>query len=154
MLTEYIQAALRQAKYEILPEDNEYYGEVPALQGVWATGDTLEDVRLQVSVEEGVLGFLGSNSRIHIRDRVVDVPSAPSPAEASHTYVVSATLHVRFYVLGLKVRDRRYGLEDVVETASGLRRQVLTSPDGSYVALERRDALDERWRPSARPPNQ
>ncbi|MEX2400489.1 MAG: hypothetical protein WD423_06925 [Rhodothermales bacterium] len=119
-----------------------------------ATGDTLEDVRLQVSVEEGVLGFLGSNSRIHIRDRVVDVPSAPSPAEASHTYVVSATLHVRFYVLGLKVRDRRYGLEDVVETASGLRRQVLTSPDGSYVALERRDALDERWRPSARPPNQ
>ncbi|MEX2599581.1 MAG: type II toxin-antitoxin system HicB family antitoxin [Dehalococcoidia bacterium] len=57
MLTEYIQAALRQAKYEILPEDNEYYGEVPALQGVWATGDTLEACReeLREVIEDWLL---------------------------------------------------------------------------------------------------
>ena len=29
MLLEYIQAALRRARYEILPDDGSYYGEIP-----------------------------------------------------------------------------------------------------------------------------
>src|SRR5262245_1854078 len=41
MLTEYIQAAMRRATYEILPEDKTYYGEIPGFQGVWANADTL-----------------------------------------------------------------------------------------------------------------
>ncbi len=45
MLTEYIQAALRRAKYEILPEDKTYYGNIPGLQGVWANAETLEACR-------------------------------------------------------------------------------------------------------------
>jgi Uncharacterised protein family (UPF0150). len=42
MLTEYIQEALRRARYEIIDDEEPYYGEVPELQGVWATGKTLE----------------------------------------------------------------------------------------------------------------
>ncbi len=45
MITEYIQAALSRAKYEIIEEKEPYYGEVPELAGVWATGKTLEDCR-------------------------------------------------------------------------------------------------------------
>jgi predicted RNase H-like HicB family nuclease len=45
MITEYIEAALSQAKYEIINDEEPYYGEVPSLIGVWATGKTLEECR-------------------------------------------------------------------------------------------------------------
>jgi predicted RNase H-like HicB family nuclease len=45
MLTEYIKAALDRAKFEIIKDDEPYYGEVPELEGVWATGKTLEECR-------------------------------------------------------------------------------------------------------------
>ncbi len=44
MLIEYIQQALRLAKYEIL-EDGSFYGEIPGFDGVWAQAQTLEDCR-------------------------------------------------------------------------------------------------------------
>ena len=47
MLTEYIRAALWQAKYEIL-EDGTFYGEIPNCQGVYAHAETLEDCREQL----------------------------------------------------------------------------------------------------------
>jgi predicted RNase H-like HicB family nuclease len=57
MLLEYIQAALRQAKYEILPDEGSYYGEVPTCQGVYAQAPTLEACReeLREVLEEWVL---------------------------------------------------------------------------------------------------
>jgi len=45
MITEYINAALGQAKYEIIDNEEPYYGEVPGLEGVWASGRTLEECR-------------------------------------------------------------------------------------------------------------
>jgi predicted RNase H-like HicB family nuclease len=45
MLTEYIDEALRRARYEIIKDDEPYYGEVKELRGVWATGKTLEQCR-------------------------------------------------------------------------------------------------------------
>lgn len=45
MITEYIKAALGQAKYEIINDEEPYYGEVPGLEGVWAAGRTLEECR-------------------------------------------------------------------------------------------------------------
>ena len=42
MLLEYIEEALRRARYEIIEDEEPYYGEIPELQGVWATGRTLE----------------------------------------------------------------------------------------------------------------
>jgi predicted RNase H-like HicB family nuclease len=45
MITEYIQAALSRAQYEIIKDKEPYYGEVPGLEGVWATGKTLEECR-------------------------------------------------------------------------------------------------------------
>ncbi len=45
MILEYINAALEKAKYEIIEDDEPYFGEVPGLKGVWATGKTLEECR-------------------------------------------------------------------------------------------------------------
>ncbi len=54
MISDYIRAAMRQAHYEILPEDNLFYGEIPRLRGVLATGETLEECREELeSVLEG-----------------------------------------------------------------------------------------------------
>ena len=45
MITEYIEAALAKAIYEIIKDEEPYYGEIPGLQGVWASGKTLEECR-------------------------------------------------------------------------------------------------------------
>jgi predicted RNase H-like HicB family nuclease len=45
MIHAYIDAALQRAHYELIQDDEPYYGEVPELQGVWATGKTLEECR-------------------------------------------------------------------------------------------------------------
>jgi len=57
MLLEYIEAALRRAKYEILPDDGSYYGEIPECLGVYANSKTLENCReeLRETLEEWVL---------------------------------------------------------------------------------------------------
>jgi len=49
MLTEYLQAAMRKAKYEILDANEGYYGEIPGFQGVWANADNLEDCRKELA---------------------------------------------------------------------------------------------------------
>ena len=57
MLLQYIQVALERAHYEIIEDTEPFYGEVPALSGVWATGKTLEECRrnLAEAVEDWVL---------------------------------------------------------------------------------------------------
>ena len=49
MLVEYIAAALSKAKYELIKDEEPYYGEVPELEGVWATGKTLEECRTNLA---------------------------------------------------------------------------------------------------------
>ena len=49
MIIEYIETALSRAKYEIIEDEEPYYGEVPELKGVWATGKTLEECRKNLS---------------------------------------------------------------------------------------------------------
>jgi len=44
MLTNYISQKLDRARYKIL-EDGTYFGEIPGLQGVWASEKTLEKCR-------------------------------------------------------------------------------------------------------------
>ena len=56
MLASYIRAAMRQARYEIIEDDGSFYGEIPAITGVWANARTLEACREELeSVLEGWL---------------------------------------------------------------------------------------------------
>ena len=45
MLTKYIEAAMKHAHYEILPDDGTIYGELPDCRGVYANAFTLEECR-------------------------------------------------------------------------------------------------------------
>ena len=45
MITDYIEAALAQAKYQMIEDEEPFYGEVPNLVGVWASGKTLDECR-------------------------------------------------------------------------------------------------------------
>ena len=66
MLRNYIQAALRRAHYEIIEDAEPFYGEVPELKGVWATGETLEACRdnLESTIEGWLLMRLSRNLSI------------------------------------------------------------------------------------------
>jgi predicted RNase H-like HicB family nuclease len=57
MLTNYINAAMRHAHYEILPDDGSYYGDIPTFEGVYANAETLEDCREELAevLEEWIL---------------------------------------------------------------------------------------------------
>ena len=63
MLTEYVEEALRLARYEIIDDAEPYYGEVRELEGVWATGKTLEECRehLEDVIEGWILVSLRKN---------------------------------------------------------------------------------------------
>ena len=45
MISDYVNAALSRAHYEIIDDPEPYYGEVSELSGVYATGKTLEQCR-------------------------------------------------------------------------------------------------------------
>lgn len=57
MLTKYIAAVMRRARYEILSDDGSYYGEIPKCRGVYANARTLEECRaaLADALEDWVL---------------------------------------------------------------------------------------------------
>ncbi len=57
MIVEYINAALARATYEKLEDKaHPYFGRVPVLKGVWATGKTLEECRKRLA--EVIEGWL------------------------------------------------------------------------------------------------
>jgi len=64
MLIQYNHAALERAKYEIIDNEEPYYGEVPELEGVWATGKTLEEYRrnLEEVIDEWTIIKLNNGS--------------------------------------------------------------------------------------------
>lgn len=57
MLTEYVSAAMRKAKYKILKGGEGYFGEIPACKGAWANARTLESCRdeLREVLEDWIL---------------------------------------------------------------------------------------------------
>jgi len=72
MLTKYIQAAVHQAKYKILSDDDTFYGEIPGFQGVWANAGTLEACREELAevLEEWILLRLSWNLPLPVVDGI------------------------------------------------------------------------------------
>lgn len=63
MITEYIRASMRQASYEMLPDDNSFHGEIPGFAGVYANADTLAACRdeLEEVLEDWILVRVSKN---------------------------------------------------------------------------------------------
>jgi len=72
MLTEYIRAAMKKAKYEILPDDSSFYGEIPGFDGVYANADTLEACRdeLEEVLEEWIFFRISRNLPLPVVDGI------------------------------------------------------------------------------------
>ncbi len=70
MLTDYLKAALRHARYEILSDDNSFYGEIPECNGVYANAPTLEACRdeLEEVLEEWIFFRAHKNLSLPIID--------------------------------------------------------------------------------------
>ncbi len=45
MLTDYVEAAMRKAKYKMLPQNEGFFGQIPGFRGAWANASTLEPCR-------------------------------------------------------------------------------------------------------------
>jgi len=69
MLAEYIDKAMEQAVYEIIEDEQTYWGEVPALQGVWARHATLEGCRREL--REAVSDWIALRLRLGLAIPVV-----------------------------------------------------------------------------------
>lgn len=72
MLTEYIRATMKKARYEILPDDNSFYGEIPGFDGVYANADTLEACRdeLEEVLEEWIFFRISRNLPLPVVDGI------------------------------------------------------------------------------------
>jgi predicted RNase H-like HicB family nuclease len=72
MLTSYIRAAMRKAKYEILADDGTFYGEIPDFQGVYTNAETLEGCRdeLEEVLEEWILFRVSRNLPLPVIDGI------------------------------------------------------------------------------------
>lgn len=70
MISQYLSAALGKARYEILPDDGSYYGEIPGLEGVYANAGTLEGCReeLREVLEEWILFRVSRNLSVPVVD--------------------------------------------------------------------------------------
>jgi predicted RNase H-like HicB family nuclease len=68
MILEYIKSAMKNAHYELLEEDNSFYGEIPGFQGVYANEATLEECRdeLESVLEDWILFSISRNSMLPI----------------------------------------------------------------------------------------
>jgi len=80
MLTKYIRAAMRHARYEILPDDGSFYGEIPGFQGVWANAPTLEACReeLREVLEDWIILGLRLGHTLPVVDGIRLMPEQES----------------------------------------------------------------------------
>ena len=76
MFAEYITAALSKANYKIL-DNSEYVATVPGLQGVWATGKTIEGARTELV--EVIEGWIALRLRLGL-----PIPSMDNPVSYTH----------------------------------------------------------------------
>ncbi len=57
MILDYLSAALESAHYELIEDEEPFYASVPGLEGIWATGRSLEECRRNLSsaIEDWIL---------------------------------------------------------------------------------------------------
>ena len=72
MLTNYIRSAMHRVKYEMLPDDGSFYGEIPGFDGIYANADTLEACReeLEEVLEEWILLRVSKNLSLPVIDGI------------------------------------------------------------------------------------
>lgn len=85
MLTDYIQAAMHKAHYELI-EDRTFVATIPGFQGIWANAETLEACRdeLRSVLEDWILVSLTQQVPLPVLDGLdLNLDPNPSPVEVA-----------------------------------------------------------------------
>jgi predicted RNase H-like HicB family nuclease len=71
MLTEYIEAAMKQAMYKTI-EDGTYFGDIPGFQGVWGNAKTLKECQIELRevLEEWLVLMLRDDQNVPAVDGI------------------------------------------------------------------------------------
>ena len=82
MIVDYIQHAMRHAKYELM-ENGRFYGHIPECQGTWGEGATLEECRdeLQSVLEDWLMVAIRFGDPLPVIDGI-DLNPQPAYAQA------------------------------------------------------------------------
>lgn len=72
MFAEYIEAAMKKAKFKLLGGGEGYFGRIPGFQGVWSNADTLKECREEFRsvLEEWMLFRLRDGLDLPVAGRV------------------------------------------------------------------------------------
>ena len=84
MFAEYILTALEKAQYKVIDNGDEpYFVDVPELDGVWATGCTVEDARRNFieALEDWIAAHLLWNLALRQGDQAAKMPLRQSKRE-------------------------------------------------------------------------
>ena len=81
MISDYLNAAMKRAHYEMIEDEEPFYGEIRACQGVWATGANLGGCRqnLLEALEGWLILGLQRGLPIPAIDGVTVAVSDPAP---------------------------------------------------------------------------
>lgn len=84
MITDYIHAAMGQAKYELM-ENGGFFARIPACPGVWAEGGALESCREELlsTLEDWLLLGLQLGHKLPVIDGL-DLNRKPDPQEPAY----------------------------------------------------------------------
>ena len=77
MIRQYMDKAMRRAHYEIIDDDEPFYGEIDGFKGLWATGNTLEECRdnLEETLEDWLLFSIAKGLPIpEVEGASIEVP--------------------------------------------------------------------------------
>ena len=83
MISDYLDAAMKRAHYEMIQDEEPFYGEIRECQGVWATGANLEECRQNLL--EALEGWLILGLQRGLPVRAIDgITVAVSDPAAAH----------------------------------------------------------------------
>jgi hypothetical protein len=72
MFIDYIQAAMRRAKYDVLPDGEGFFGEIAGFRGLWANAPTLEACRNELldTLQDWMLIRMENRLRLPVIDGI------------------------------------------------------------------------------------
>ncbi len=76
MLSQYIRTAMTRAQYQVVPDKDAIYGEIPGFEGVSAQAETLEDCRHDLS--EALEEWIFFRASRHLPVPIIDGVEMPS----------------------------------------------------------------------------
>ncbi|MBN9351845.1 MAG: hypothetical protein J0H55_14285 [Chitinophagaceae bacterium] len=101
-------------------------GEFKNLYAV-SQGKFAQTISIIMTIESGVLNFLGSKNKVTIDGR--------SKTENDTGMIINSSITIQAYLLGIKFKTIKYKITEYLNKNGFLNKQVLNNSDGSYFVM-------------------